>query len=341
MLWWHAVILGLVEGITEYLPVSSTGHLIITSSLLGLKDPKSKDAIDAFEIIVQGGAILAVVGLYWPRFIQMLRGLLGRDKAGLALLIKIAIAFMPAAIVGLATKKWINAHLFYPGPVVAAFFVGGAYMILIELWRSGKFSRPGYSGGSRLGPDGRSIVQGGKGIDDMSAFDALRIGLFQIVALWPGTSRSMMTITGGYFSRLRPGAAAEFSFLLGVPTLLAATLKALYDDYKAAHPPAGSLVAAEPMFYKVLGPMPVVIGLVVAAISAALAVRWLVGFLNRRGLAPFGVYRIVLAIALLGLIMGKIIVIAPESKGASVPVKAASVEGVGAGAQQVGLVDGR
>jgi undecaprenyl-diphosphatase len=308
MLWWHAVLLGLVEGITEYLPVSSTGHLIITSNLLGLTDEKAKAAIDAFEIVIQGGAILAVVGLYWGRFVQMLRGLLGRDNAGFQLFLNICIAFLPAAIIGLALKKWINEHLFYAWPVVLAFMVGGVYMIIVEACRSGRWGRA-----ARL-----PYYGAGKGIDEITPLDALKIGSMQVVAMWPGTSRSMMTITGGYFCRLRPAAAAEFSFLLGVPTLLGATVKALWDDWKD-HKANGS-----PMFYTTLGGTPVVIGLVVAAISAAIAVKWLVGFLNRRGLTSFGVYRILLGVALVGLILGGLVTIKPERKAVTAPAAAAA-----------------
>ena len=157
----------------------------------------------------------------------------------------------------------------------------------------------------------------------MTILDALRIGFLQVISMWPGTSRSMMTITGGYFAGLKPAAAAEFSFLLGVPTLLGATVLALWHDYKNAHPPAGSGIAPEPMFYQVLGPTPVLIGLVVAAVSAALAVKWLVGFLNRRGLAPFGVYRLLLGVAMIGLIAGKILTIEPEVHAAPTTAKAA------------------
>lgn len=291
-----AVVLGLVEGITEYLPVSSTGHLIIASSLLGLKTPQQKEAIDAFEIVVQGGAILAVLGLYWPRFVQMLRGVLGLDPAGLRLLINLVVAFLPAAVVGVIVHKWIKAHLFFAGPVVAAMIVGGIYMIVVDEWRKGRF---GLRGGARF-------HAAGKGVDDMSIVDALVIGCLQILSMWPGTSRSMMTITGGLFRGLRPAAAAEFSFLLGMPTLLAATLKELYGNYKD-HRDLG-----EPMFYQVLGVTPVVVGLVVAAASAAVAVKWLVGFLNRHGLAPFGWYRVVVGVALAGLIVGGIVSIRPE-----------------------------
>jgi undecaprenyl-diphosphatase len=296
LVWWHAVILGLVEGITEYLPVSSTGHLIITSNLLGLTDEKSKAAIDAFEIVIQGGAILAVVGLYWSRFVRMLRGLMGKDNAGFQLLLNIGIAFLPAAIFGTLLKKTINGHLFYAWPVVLAMAAGGVYMIVVEACRSGRWGRA-----TRL-----PYLGAGKGIDEVTPADALKIGLLQVLAMWPGTSRSMMTITGGYFCKLRPGAAAEFSFLLGVPTLLGATVLALWDDWKD-HRANGS-----PMFYTTLGGGPVAIGLVVATVSAAIAVKWLVGFLNRRGLTPFGVYRILLGIALVGLILGGLVTIKPE-----------------------------
>ncbi len=299
----HAAILGLVEGITEYLPVSSTGHLIITTNLLGLTSEQNKAAIDAFEIVIQGGAILAVVGLYWPRFVQMLRGLLGKDNAGFQLFANICIAFLPAAVIGKLFKKMINEHLFYAWPVVFAFIVGGVYMIIVEACRSGRWGRA-----ARLQYHGA-----GKGVDEITPLDAIKIGFLQVIAMWPGTSRSMMTITGGYFCKLRPAAAAEFSFLLGVPTLLGATVLALWDDWKD-HKSNGS-----PMFYTVLGTGPVLVGLVVAAISAALAVKWLVGFLNRRGLAPFGVYRILLGIALIGMILGHLVSIEPEHKAVAAP----------------------
>lgn len=293
MHWWHAVLLGLVEGITEYLPVSSTGHLIITSALLGLNDPKSKDAIDAFGIVIQGGAILAVLALYFPRFVQMFKGLLGKDPAGLRLLANIIIAFIPAALVGVILSKAIKIHLFHPTPVVLALLVGGLYMIGVEQWRRGRFCRPRFSTREH-------------GLEDMTPLHALFIGCLQILALWPGTSRSMMTITAGYFTGLRPAAAAEFSFLLGMPTLLAATLYTLYKDA------SDSSRAGTPNFYQSLGATPVIIGVLVSALAAAVAVKWLVAFLNKHGLTGFGVYRIVLGITLTGLILGGLVTIAPN-----------------------------
>lgn len=285
----QAVVLGLVEGITEYLPVSSTGHLIIASSLLGLDSPEQKPAIDAFNIIIQGGAILAVVGLYWPRFVQMLRGLLGKDNAGFALLLNLGIAFVPAAIFGKLLDQWLEEHLFFPGPVVAALALGGVYMIMLDQRRRGGWGWRGIS---------TRYAGGLKGIEDIRPHEALFVGLLQCVAMIPGTSRSMMTITGGYFIGLRPAAAAEFSFLLGVPTLGAACLYKLYKDMYSEH---GAHMV------KTLGAQPIVIGIVVAAISAALAVKWLVGFLNRRGTTPFGWYRLVLAATMAGLIVGGVV----------------------------------
>jgi len=284
---WHAALLGLVEGITEFLPVSSTGHLIVTSQLIGLGGAEHKDAIDAFEVIIQGGAILAVVGLYWPRFVQMLRGLLGRDPAGLRLLTNLVIAFVPAAVIGLAVHKIIKQHLFYVVPVAAAFIVGAVYMAVLDRWKKAK-------------------TEPGKEVDQLTPRDAALIGLLQCVSMWPGTSRSMMTITGGYIVGLRAAAAAEFSFLLGVPTLLAAAGLDLFKDLWHAHK------TGEATLFAKLGAGPTILGLVIAAVSAAVAVKWLVGFLNRRGLMPFAVYRVVFGVLLLVLAARGVIHIAPE-----------------------------
>lgn len=290
---WHAAILGLVEGITEYLPVSSTGHLILTSSLLGLdRDPGRKAALDHFEIVIQGGAILAVVGVYFPRMLQMLRGLIGRDKAGLRIFLNLCIAFVPSAALAFLLSDAIKKYLFHPGPVLAALAVGGIYMMLVERWRR---ARP---------PTDRPETD----IADVSPLQALLIGVLQCFALIPGTSRAMMTITGGYLVGLPPRRAAEFSFLLGLPTLLAATVYSLYKDFKE------SSAAGTPNLFDVLGPGAVALGLVIAALSAAIAVRWLVGFLGRSGLSPFGWYRLALCAVLLILIQAGLVRIAPGSE---------------------------
>lgn len=289
----HAAILGLVEGITEYLPISSTGHLILVAAMLGLDAPEVKDSVDAFNIVIQGGAILAVLGLYWPRVVAMLRGLVGRDAAGLRLAVNIVVAFLPAAVLGVLLDDYIDEHLFHPVPVVAALALGGVWMIGIDVWykrRNGGPSEAGMATRSArpcqppLEPD----VPGAPGtIESLTILQALGIGLFQCVAMWPGTSRSMMTIAGAMMLGLRPRQAAEFSFLLGLPTLGGACV------YKAMKN-TDDLAA--------LGAGPIVVGTLVATLSAALAVRWLVAFLNRHGLTAFGVYRLLLAAAFAALV---------------------------------------
>jgi undecaprenyl-diphosphatase len=280
MEWWHAALLGLVEGITEYLPISSTGHLILASSLLGLDRPEQKEALDAFEIVIQGGAILAVLGLYARRVSQMARGLVGRDPVGLGLLIRIAVAFVPAAVVGLVLRHVIKEHLFHPIPVLAALLAGGLWMIWLGRARTASEGDP---------------------LEALTLSGALAIGLFQCAALWPGTSRSMMTIAGGVLLGLRARDAAEFSFLLGVPTLGSACAYELLKNLLE------SSRTGAPNLFAVLGAGACAIGFAVAAISAALAVRWLVGFLGRHGLAPFGWYRIALCIVLGALLFAGIV----------------------------------
>lgn len=285
-----AVILGLVEGITEYLPVSSTGHLIITADLLGLdKDPAVKNAVDSFNIVIQGGAILAVLGLYWPRVLRMLKGLLGKDPVGLRLAINIVVAFLPAACIGLLIHKHVKHYLFSPGPVLAALFLGGVWMLWLDR-RHKRLHTPGDNPASPRTPT-RELA-----LDDMTWKHALLVGCFQIVAMWPGASRSMMTIAGGVTIGLKPKDAAEFSFLLGLPTLGAACLYDLYKNLSHAR------TTGDPNLFQQLGVTPVIVGIIVAAASAAVAVRWLVGFLTRHGLGLFGWYRIALSIVFATLI---------------------------------------
>jgi undecaprenyl-diphosphatase len=253
-----------------------------------LDGPAVKQAVSDFNIVVQGGAILAVVGLYWPRFVQMLKGLMGRDAAGLNLLVCLATAFVPAAVMGVLLKKVLEEHLFAVGPVTAALVVGGLYMMVLEWWQRGKV---------RLAPYRSAQLE----IEQITIPKAFAIGCLQCIAMWPGTSRSMMTITGGYLVGLKPKAAAEFSFLLGVPTLTGACLYSLYKNLKHAEE-----TQTENLF-KALGVMPVVIGVVVAAISAAVAVKFLVATLNRGGLTPWGIYRIVLGVVIFGLAISGIV----------------------------------
>ena len=270
MTWWQAIILGIVEGLTEYLPVSSTGHLILTAWLMGLSDDPAKwDATFAFNIVIQIGAIAAVLGLYRMRVLQMCKGFIGKDEPGKKLAINLILAFLPAAVLGPILDDRIEAYLNGPWPVVGALFVGGVAMVLL---------------GKRL----RKNDEQRFGIDDISAKVALLIGIGQCFAMWPGTSRSMMTIITAILLGMRIKDAAEFSFLLGLITLSAAT------GYK--------LLKNGDELFAAFGIMPITIGLIFATISAALAVKWFVAFLNKRGLTPFGYYRIVLA-AIVGALL--------------------------------------
>lgn len=290
-----AIILGVVEGVTEFLPISSTGHLIIASRVLGLeseqplvgadgqplyyKKPSAKNpagepltiklATDTYLVVIQIGAIAAVALLYWSHFMAMLRGLLGRDPAGLRLFICVVVAFVPAAGIGFLLDDWIDEHLFSIGAVIIAQVVGAFLMFYAERWR-------------RLRAQPTTTEPN---VNDLTYGKAVTIGALQCAALWPGTSRSMMTIVGGYFVGLDPRRAAEFSFLLGFVTLSAASI---YKGYKSG--------AA---MIQVFGWGNVVLGGVVAAITAAICVRFLVHWLTRHGLGLFAWYRLVLAAALI------------------------------------------
>jgi len=286
---WQAVVLGLVEGITEYLPVSSTGHLIITTELMKF-DEVARPHVDAFNIVVQGGAILAVLGLYRGRVLQMLKGVVGKDDAGRRLFLNLLVAFLPAAVLGLILNDLIEAYLFSTWPVLAALLLGAFWMIWIDKWRARNLRGEADAGV----PEEQSRFR--RTIEDLTWKQALLIGLFQCVAMWPGTSRSMMTIAGGTVLGLRPRDAAEFSFLLGLPTLGGACV------YKLAKNLYESNQAGEPNMFDVLGWGPVLAGVLVATVSAALAVKWLVAFLTKHGLSAFGYYRIALCVVLGSLV---------------------------------------
>ena len=207
----HAAILGIVEGLTEFLPVSSTGHLILASQWLGLyQDPAAKAGVDAFEIVIQAGALLAVIGIYLPSLRSMLKGALGRDPAGRDLLVQLITGFLPAAVIGLLAAGWIKAHLFGIRPVVFALAAGGVLMLAVERRHARKVR----------------FADGGEAEKPLAAMTwqaALVIGFAQCLAMWPGTSRSMVTIVAARMLGFKPKAAAEFSFLLALPTLGAAT----------------------------------------------------------------------------------------------------------------------
>jgi undecaprenyl-diphosphatase len=266
MTWWDAVILGLVEGLTEYLPVSSTGHLILTQRILGLP---ATAASNAYAICIQAGAILAVVGLYRQHIKQIFQGWLGKvgigegHDEGFRLGRNIIVAFLPAVVLGLLFDDWIEQKLFGLWPIVAAWGAGGAAILLVA------FARKKRSDGAK------------KSLAELSWQMALAIGTIQCLAMWPGTSRSLVTIVGGVLVGLSLVAALEFSFLLGVLTLCAATV------YKARE--AGPIMIAE------YGWLPMIVGSLAAWISAVIAVKWMVRYLEKHGMSIFGYYRIALA----------------------------------------------
>ncbi|MBI3886912.1 MAG: undecaprenyl-diphosphate phosphatase [Opitutae bacterium] len=250
-----AIVLGLVEGVTEFLPISSTGHLIIANQILGLE-------------LIQVGAIAAVVLLYWQSLLDMAVGLLGRSSSGLRLFRNIVLAVLPVAVIGLLANDWITRKLFSV-PTVTVALVGGA---LLMLWADRWRRQNSGIGFARNDPS------------ELAPRKAVFIGFAQCVAMFPGTSRSMMTIVGGYLAGLSPAKAAEFSFLVGLPTLAGA---ALLKGWKSG----GAMI-------EVFGWPHVVLGGLVAAVSAVVAVKFLVNFLTRHGLAVFAYYRLVLALVL-------------------------------------------
>jgi undecaprenyl-diphosphatase len=267
--YFQALVLGLVEGLTEYLPVSSTGHLLLAQRLMGIG---SSTASDAFAISIQGGAILAVLGLYRARVAQMMMGLLGRDETGRHLLINLVAAFIPAAVLGLLLEKPIKKYLFGGDewglwPVVAAWFVGGLAILAVSFARRRRGATPST----------------GLDLDQLTIRMALIVGFVQCIAMWPGVSRSLITIVSGVLVGLSLPAAVELSFLLGVITLTAATL---YDALKHG-----------PEMLATYGAAPLLIGFISAWISAVLAVKWMVGYLKSHGMEIFGWYRVALAIA--------------------------------------------
>jgi undecaprenyl-diphosphatase len=283
----QAAVLGVVEGVTEYLPVSSTGHLLLAQRAMGIgeglqssgsgEDERAKEAADAYAICIQAGAIIAVLGLYLRRVKEMLMGLAGRNPAGLRMVWNVAAGFLPAAVIGLFFNKVIKAYLFGPWPVVVAWFVGGVAILGV-----------GWLHASR----GKQVWSG-KSMDELRVRMALMVGFAQCLAMWPGVSRSLITIVGGLMVGLSMSAALEFSFLLGLVTLGAATA---YDALKHGH--------AMLQIYDVSA---LTVGLVVAFVSAIVTVKWMVSYLNRHGLALFGYYRVALALVVTVLLVTKVL----------------------------------
>lgn len=274
---WQACILGLIEGITEYLPVSSTGHLLVAQHLMGIgfEGEKEKIAADTFAVCIQGGAILAVLGVYFQRVKQMVFGLLGRDREGLQLVVALLVGFFPAAIMGLCLNDWIESKLFGLGPVVFAWVLGGI-LILAAVRYQHRFTG----------------VKGSKELKDLTWKLALVIGMMQCVAMWPGTSRSLMTMVGGLVMGLSISAAVEYSFLLGLVTLSAATAKKAIWKVPGLDDQYDVWFGGLKLLWETYGVFSLAVGVISAMVFAAVAVKWLVGYLKNHGLEIFGWYRV-------------------------------------------------
>ena len=257
-----AAIMGIVEGLTEFLPISSTGHLILAGSLLGFDDAKAK----VFDIAIQTGAIFAVILVYWQKIRSTVVALPSQRQAQLFAL-NVAIAFTPAVVLGLVFGKAIKAHLFTPTVVASTFIIGG----FIILWAEARQAR------AETAP---RILDA----DDMTWKDALKVGLVQCFAMIPGTSRSGATIIGGMLMGLSRKAATDFSFYLAIPTLIGAGAYSLYKERALLS------WADAPMFG---------VGLLFAFASAWLCIRWLLRYIASHSFAGFAYYRIAFGILIL------------------------------------------
>jgi undecaprenyl-diphosphatase len=262
-----AILLGIIEGLTEFIPVSSTGHLILAGHLLGWQGPRAA----TFEIFIQLGAILAVVLLYWQRFVGLLPGKPGQGLRGYHGLLLLALTTLPALIVGAVTHGYIKHNLFNPTTVALGLGVGGGAIIILERTLS--------TTGCRTG------------LDALRWQDAVAIGLFQCLALWPGVSRAAATILGAMVVGLERRTATEYSFLAAVPVLCAATVFDLLKSFDVLQP------TDVPVF---------AIGFVCAFLSALVAMQYFLRLVSSHTLAPFGWYRIAIALTVLLLLQDSV-----------------------------------
>ncbi len=257
-----AALMGIVEGLTEFLPISSTGHLILAGALLGFDDERAK----VFDIAIQTGAIFAVILVYWQKIRDTVLALPSQRQAQVFAL-NVLIAFVPAVLLGLLFGKAIKAHLFTPVVVASTFILGG----FIILWAEAR---------QKAQPGRARITE----VEQMTPLDALKVGLVQCLAMVPGTSRSGATIIGGMFLGLSRKAATDFSFYLAIPTLIGAGAYSLYKERALLS------LADVPMF---------AVGLVVSFVSAWVCVRWLLRFIATHSFNGFAWYRIVFGLVVL------------------------------------------
>ncbi|ALW85522.1 UDP-diphosphatase [Hymenobacter sedentarius] len=269
MTYWHALLLAIVEGITEFLPVSSTGHMIIASALLGIP---TTAFTKLYLVVIQFGAILSVLAVYWKRFFQ-----------SVDFYLKLLVAFLPIVVVGLLLKKHIDALLESVTTVAVMLLVGGIVLLFIDRW----FPQ-------------EEPNEGGHPVTTPNWREAFTIGLFQCIAVVPGVSRSAATIIGGLTQKLTRRAAAEFAFFLAMPTMAAAAAKDLYDYYKVTKAQGLDLAHT----FTAVEVKQLILGNVVAFVVALLAIRLFVGFVTKYGFRAFGIYRIIvggLLLIMLGL----------------------------------------
>lgn len=269
MLWLVVILLGLIEGLTEFIPVSSTGHLLLADHFLGFEQLlESKEKADLFDIAIQAGAILAVGWLYRRKLAEVAAGAF-RGGSGRRLLIALFIAFLPVAVVGLVLHKMIQTYLFFPAPIACALIAGGVAIAAIE-WM-------------RIRPRASSV-------DEISYAQALAVGVGQVFSLIPGVSRSGATIMGGLCAGLDRPTATEFSFLLAFPTMLAAVGFDLLKHWRLL----------DASFTGIF-----LVGLVTAFTSAQLVMSWLIRYVQRHNFNAFAVYRILLGALLLAFLWSK------------------------------------
>lgn len=265
VLFMKSALMGIVEGLTEFLPISSTGHLILADSLLEFARATGSDKAKVFEIAIQTGAIFAVILVYMQRIKDTLAGMFSDPKAQ-RFTINVLIGFLPAVVMGLAVGKVVKAHLFTPTVVATTFILGGVIILIAERFAA---QRP---------------QQRVETVDDMTPMDAIKVGLIQCLALIPGTSRSGATIIGGMLMGLSRKAATDYSFFLGIPTLVGAGAYSLYKER--------ALLSVDdvPLFS---------VGLVFAFLSAWICVRWLIRYVSSHNFIPFAWYRIAFGIFIL------------------------------------------
>ncbi len=266
-----AAVMGIVEGLTEFLPISSTGHLILAGALLGFDDEKAK----VFDIAIQTGAIFAVILVYWQKIHSTVVALPTEKKAQ-QFVLNVFVAFVPAVVLGLLFGKAIKANLFTPVVVASTFIIGG----FIILWAEKR---------QQNNPAVARIQE----VDDMSVMDALKVGLVQCLAMIPGTSRSGATIIGGMLLGLSRKAATDFSFFLAMPTLIGAGAYSLYKERALLS------MADVPMF---------AVGLIFSFFSAWLCVRWLLRYISTNSFVPFAWYRIAFGIVVLATAWSGVVV---------------------------------